>query len=145
MVKRVSLVLSLIVAASIAALAQTPHPAEGAYTIAATGSEIGTVNFTLKLVKKGDMWSGEIVDSPIPMTVKSVSVAADNKVTIVASTGDAEVTISEPLMVTNSRATGRLARLKEPGPEPGKRPSPRQLQQPVPQPHPQPNRTSGGT
>ena len=94
MAKRLSLVLSLIIAASISALAQTAHPAEGAYSVAATGAEIGTVNFTLKLMKKGDVWSGEVVDSPIPMTVKSVTIGADNKVTILASTGDAEVTLN---------------------------------------------------
>ena len=94
MVKRVFLVLSLIIAASISALAQAAHPAEGTYSVAATGAEIGTVNFTLKLMRKGDVWSGEIVESPIPMTVKTVTVAADNKVTILASTGDAEVTIA---------------------------------------------------
>jgi hypothetical protein len=94
MVKRVFLMLSLIIAASISVLAQAAHPVEGAFSVAATGAEIGTVNFVLKLIKKGDVWSGEIVESPIPMTIKTVTVGADNKVTILASTGDAEVTIA---------------------------------------------------
>ena len=83
--------------ASVAALAQTTHPAEGSYTVAATGAEIGTINFVLKLMKKGDVWTGEISESPIPLTVKSVTVGADNKVAILASTDSAEVTLNAVL------------------------------------------------
>jgi hypothetical protein len=83
--------------AGAATLAQTAHPAEGTYAVAATGAEIGTINFILKLMKKGDMWTGEISESPIPMTVKTVTVGADNKVAIVAATDSAEVNLNAVL------------------------------------------------
>ena len=97
MFRRAFIAFSLAVAVSAfgsAAIAQTPHPAEGSYTVAATGAEIGTINFVLKLMKKGDAWTGEISESPIPMTVKSVTVGADNKVAILASTDSAEVNLN---------------------------------------------------
>lgn len=76
------------------ALAQgTSHPIEGTYIVTATGSEIGSVNFTLALKRVGDKWTGEITDSPLPLTIKTVVLEPDNKITITASTGDAEVKI----------------------------------------------------
>lgn len=73
--------------------AQT-HPVEGSYAVTAVGSEIGTVAFNLTLKRVADKWTGEITDSALPMTVKSVSVDGDNKVVIISSVGDAEVTIN---------------------------------------------------
>jgi len=101
MLRKAFIMLSLTVVVSAIAgartLAQTAHPAEGTYVVAATGAEIGTINFTLKLMKKGDMWTGEISESPIPMTVKTVTVGADNKVAIVAATDSAEVNLNAVL------------------------------------------------
>lgn len=100
MFRRAFIALSLAVAVSAfasVAIAQTPHPAEGSYSVAATGAEIGTINFVLKLMKKGDAWTGEISESPIPMTVKSVTIGADNKVAILAATDSAEVTLNAVL------------------------------------------------
>jgi hypothetical protein len=74
------------------ASAQT-HPVEGSYAVTAVGSEIGTVAFNLTLKRAADKWTGEITDSALPMTVKSVTVDADNNIVIVSAVGDAEVTI----------------------------------------------------
>ena len=74
------------------ASAQT-HPVEGTYAVTAVGSDIGTVAFNLTLKRAADKWTGEITESALPMTVKSVTVDADNSVVIVSAVGDAEVTI----------------------------------------------------
>ena len=67
------------------------HPVEGTYAVTAVGSEIGTVAFNLVLKKTPEKWTGEITEAALPMAVKTVTVDADNKVTIIASAGDAEV------------------------------------------------------
>lgn len=85
--------LAALVLLAGAAMGQS-HPVEGTYTVTATGSEIGSVTFTLTLKRSGDKWVGEVSDSPLPLTISSVTVDADNKVTISASTGDAPVTIA---------------------------------------------------
>jgi len=86
------LTLGLTLGLSVLASAQS-HPVEGTYAVTAVGSDIGTVAFTLTLKKGSDKWTGEITEAALPMAVKSVSVD-DNKVIIVASAGDAEVTIN---------------------------------------------------
>lgn len=89
------LALALVAFAALAGTAfGQSHPVEGTYTVTATGNEIGTVTFTMTLKRNGDKWVGEVTDSPLPLTVTSVTVDASNKVTIVASTGDAAVTIA---------------------------------------------------
>lgn len=89
------LALALVAFAALAGTAfGQSHPVEGTYTVTATGNEIGTVTFTMTLKRSGDKWVGEVTDSPLPLTVTSVEVDASNKVTIVASTGDAAVTIA---------------------------------------------------
>ena len=87
------LALGLTLGLSGLASAQT-HPVEGVYSVTAVGSEVGTVAFTLTLKKAAEKWTGEISEAALPMTVKSVSVDADNKVSIIAAAGDAEVTIN---------------------------------------------------
>ncbi len=77
---------------SVAALAQG-HPAEGTYNVASTSSEMGTINFVLVLKKNGDKWMGEIKDSPLPLTVTSTTVDAENNVAVVADAGGTNVEI----------------------------------------------------
>ena len=77
-----------------AALAQNMHPVEGKYEATATGDAIGTINFQMTLKRDGDKWSGQIVNSPQPMTINKVSVDADNKLSITADTGGTEVTLT---------------------------------------------------
>ncbi|MEP7270192.1 MAG: hypothetical protein ABI882_01750 [Acidobacteriota bacterium] len=93
--KSVALSLFLAIALSGLALAQNGSSSspEGTYAVTAIGSEVGTIAFTLVLKRAVDKWTGEIVDSPLPLTIKTVTVDADNKVTVIAGTGDAEVTI----------------------------------------------------
>ncbi len=88
-----SLACVLILTGLASAQGASSHPVEGTYIVTATGSEIGSVQFTLALKRVADKWTGEITDSPLPLTIKSVVLEPDNKITITASTGDAEVKI----------------------------------------------------
>lgn len=88
-----TLACTLAAAGVAAAQGAGAHPVEGSYAVTAVGEQIGTVNFNMALKKVADKWVGEISDSPVPMTIKTVTVDAENKVTITASTGDAEVII----------------------------------------------------
>ncbi|HEY9432361.1 MAG TPA: hypothetical protein VI260_12945 [Blastocatellia bacterium] len=88
--------LSLLCAAALAqaSLAQTGGPTEGAYTITANSAELGTVNFVLILKRDGAKWTGEVKDSPTPLTITSVTIDDKNKLTIVADAGGTSVTIA---------------------------------------------------
>lgn len=87
-----ALVLVTLVASVGTAFGQS-HPVEGVYAVTATGNEIGTVTFTLTLKRAGTTWSGEVTDSALPFTVKSVTVSESNNIKIMAAAGDTEVTI----------------------------------------------------
>lgn len=73
--------------------AQTTHPLEGTYNVTASSSELGTLNFAMTMKRDGDKWKAEIKDAPMPLTVTSISVEADNKVTINADAGGSTVVI----------------------------------------------------
>jgi hypothetical protein len=81
------------VAMTSVSLAQS-NGVEGKYKVTATSSELGTLNFGMVLKRSGDKWSGEVVDSPTPLTVTAVTVDAENKVTITADAGGTTVTIA---------------------------------------------------
>jgi hypothetical protein len=87
-------VLSLVfvMVFAMAAFAQS-HPVEGSYNVTSQSSELGTLNFVMILKKDGSKWSGEVKDSPTPLTVTSVIVDETNKVTVVADAGGTAVTI----------------------------------------------------
>lgn len=92
--KLASLALAVVFASvlSVAALAQG-HPVEGTYNVASTSSEMGTINFVMVLKKSGDKWTSEIKDSPLPLTVTSTAVDAENNVIVVADAGGTSVEI----------------------------------------------------
>lgn len=92
--KVASLALAVVFASvlSVAALAQG-HPVEGTYNVASTSSEMGTINFVMVLKKSGDKWTSEIKDSPLPLTVTSTAVDAENNVVVVADAGGTSVEI----------------------------------------------------
>lgn len=87
--------LSLFCAAALAqaSLAQTSGPTEGAYTVTANSAELGTVNFVLILKRDGAKWTGEVKDSPTPLTISSVTIDT-NKISITADAGGTAVTIN---------------------------------------------------
>jgi hypothetical protein len=87
--------LSLLCAAALAqaSLAQTGGPTEGAYTVTANSAELGTVNFVLILKRDGDKWTGEVKDSPTPLTINKVTVDG-GKIAIAADAGGTAVTIN---------------------------------------------------
>ena len=88
--------LSLLCAAALAqaSLAQTGGPTEGAYTVTANSAELGTVNFVLILKRDGAKWTGEIKDSPTPLTISSVKIDDTNNISITADAGGTAVTIN---------------------------------------------------
>jgi len=88
--------LSLLCAAALAqaSLAQTGGPTEGAYTVTANSAELGTVNFVLILKRDGAKWTGEIKDSPTPLTISSVKIDDTNNISITADAGGTSVTIN---------------------------------------------------
>ncbi len=98
-----SFALALVFAGvtAVTALAQNgpsaPHPVEGAYTVAASSPEMGTISFLLVLKKSGDQWTGEIKDSPMPLTVSKVAVDAENNVVVTADAGGTSVEIKGKL------------------------------------------------
>jgi hypothetical protein len=87
--------LSLLCAAALAqaSLAQTDGPTEGAYTVTANSAELGTVNFVLILKRDGAKWTGEVKDSPTPLTITKVTVDG-GKIAITADAGGTAVTIN---------------------------------------------------
>lgn len=85
-----SLVFTMILA--VAAFAQS-HPVEGTYNVSSTSSELGTITFVMVFKKDGAKWTAEVKDSPVPMTVTTVTVDDTNKVTVVADAGGTPVTI----------------------------------------------------
>lgn len=87
--------LTCAVALSLTATAQDKSQAvEGNYDITASGDQIGTVKFTMMLKRADGKWSGEIKDSPLPLSVESVMVDAENNVTINAAAEGNKVTIA---------------------------------------------------
>jgi hypothetical protein len=88
--------LSLVLTAFIAgaSLAQNGGNAvEGTYNVSASSSELGTINFLMVLKRDGSKWTGEVKDSPTPLTVTNVVVDETNKITITADAGGTTVTI----------------------------------------------------
>ncbi|MDQ3010112.1 MAG: hypothetical protein M3X11_05360, partial [Acidobacteriota bacterium] len=88
-----SLVFAMIFAVAAFGQSTSAHPVEGSYNVTSTSSELGTMSFVMILKKDGSKWSGEVKDSPTPLTVTSVTVDATNKVTVVADAGGTPVTI----------------------------------------------------
>jgi hypothetical protein len=88
--------LSLLCAAALAqaSLAQTGGPTEGSYTVTANSAELGTVNFVLILKRDGAKWTGEVKDSPTPLTISSVKIDEANQISITADAGGTAVTIN---------------------------------------------------
>jgi hypothetical protein len=88
--------LSLLCAAALAqaSLAQTGGPTEGSYTVTANSAELGTVNFVLILKRDGAKWTGEVKDSPTPLTISSVKIDDANQISITADAGGTTVTIN---------------------------------------------------
>lgn len=85
-----ALMMTLIL--SVAGFAQS-HPVAGTYKVTATSSELGALNFQMMLKHDGQSWSGEVKDSPMPLTVTKVTVDADNNVVIDCDAGGTPVTI----------------------------------------------------
>jgi hypothetical protein len=90
--------LSLVCAAvlSVTALAQNNSggaAVEGTYNVTASSNELGAITFLMVLKRDGGKWTGEVKDSPTPMTVTNVAVDDTNKITITADAGGTTVTI----------------------------------------------------
>ena len=60
----------------------------------ANSAELGTVNFVLILKRDGAKWTGEVKDSPTPLTVCNVTVDETTKYQSSADAGGTAVTIN---------------------------------------------------
>ncbi len=83
------------------------HPVEGSYSVTAVSAELGTINFLMALKRNGEKWTGEIKDSPTPLTLSTVTVDDSNKVAIVADAGGTAVNINGKL--AGGKITGEWA------------------------------------
>lgn len=94
-----SLALALVIASLTvgAALAQSgngaAHPVEGTYNVLSESAEMGKITFMMIFKKSGDQWTGEVKDSPLPLTISKVTVDAENNVSVVADAGGTAVEI----------------------------------------------------
>lgn len=86
--------LSLFCAAALAQASFAQSAIEGTYSVTASSAELGTVNFMLVLKRDGAKWTGEIKDSPTPLTISSITIDDTNKITIAADAGGTSVTIN---------------------------------------------------
>ncbi len=84
--------LVFVMALGVIGFAQS-HPVEGTYNVTAQSSELGTLNFLMTLKRVGDKWTGEVKDSPTPLTVTNTTVDENNQITVVADAGGTPVTI----------------------------------------------------
>jgi hypothetical protein len=66
---------------------------EGTYSVSSQSNELGPLNFLMVLKRSGEKWIGEFKDIPTPLTITSVTVDADNKITIIADAGGTPVNI----------------------------------------------------
>src|SRR5262245_12638931 len=92
--KLICLSLLCVAVLAQASLAQNGSPVEGTYSVSANSAELGTVNFLLILKRDGGKWTGEIKDSPTPLTISSITIDDTNKISITADAGGTSVTIS---------------------------------------------------
>src|SRR5262249_43746990 len=94
--KMIGLAPIFIISLTVAAYTQSnssSHPVEGAYNVESTSTETGPVAFLLILKRDGGKWTAEVNDSPVPLTINSVTVDEANKISIVADAGGTPVTI----------------------------------------------------
>lgn len=84
------------------AMAQSPHPVAGKYAVTASSPELGEIKFQIMLQQDGEKWKGAIKDAPMPFQVSSVTVDAENKVTI---TSDVEGT---PVVIAGKFDAGKI-------------------------------------
>ncbi len=97
--KFLSAALACVITAmmAVAALAQG-HPVEGEYATSAQSAELGTITYVMVVKKSGDKWVCEIKDSPMPLTVSSMTVDADNNVIVTADAGGTTVELKGKLV-----------------------------------------------
>ena len=91
---KIGMWMAVVFLAGAGAMAQSPHPVAGKYAVTASSPELGEIKFQIMLQKDGENWKGAIKDSPMPFEVTSVTVDADNKVTITSGVEGTSVVIA---------------------------------------------------
>jgi len=91
---KIGMWMSVMLLAGAGAMAQSSHPVAGKYAVTASSPELGEIKFQIMLQQDGEKWKGEIKDSPMPFAVSSVTVDADNKVTITSDVEGTSVVIA---------------------------------------------------
>jgi hypothetical protein len=91
---KIGMWMAVVFLAGAGAMAQSPHPVAGKYAVTASSPELGEIKFQILLQQDGEKWKGAIKDSPMPFEVTSVTVDADNKVTITSGVEGTSVVIA---------------------------------------------------
>jgi len=91
---KIGMWMAVMLLAGAGAMAQSPHPVAGKYAVTASSPELGEIKFQIMLQQEGEKWKGAIKDSPMPFEVTSVTVDADNKVTITSGVEGTSVVIA---------------------------------------------------
>ncbi|MGA1367999.1 MAG: hypothetical protein ACO394_05725 [Blastocatellia bacterium] len=94
--------MAVMLLAGAGAMAQSSHPVAGKYAVTASSPELGEIKFQIMLEQDGEKWKGSIKDSPMPFQVSSVTVDAENQVTI---TSDVEGT---PVVIAGKFDAGKI-------------------------------------
>lgn len=92
--RKIGMWAAVIFLAGTGVMAQSTHPVAGKYAVTASSPELGEIKFQVVLQQDGDKWKGAIKDSPMPFEVTSVTVDADNKVTITSGVEGTSVVIA---------------------------------------------------
>ena len=125
-----AIVCSTILALSASAQDKPPHPLEGLYEVSANRTDKGQgFNFLVSLKRDGGKWVGAVSETPVPVTVKEVTIDGENsltgsatidaggnpisitvkfdgsKITCNATDGDKAITITGEKKATGGKAT----------------------------------------
>src|SRR5262245_7619302 len=116
-------VLATLICSTILALTGFPkaqnktlHPLEGLYEVSATRTDTGQgFKFLVSLRSDGVKWVGEVRETPIPVTVKEVTVTGENSLTGSATADAGRKTVSFTVKVEESKITVNVSDGERPG------------------------------
>lgn len=85
-----------------------PHPLEGLYEVSLDhNGEV--ISFLVLFKRDGSKWGGEVRGTPIPVTVKELTVAGENSLTGAASADAEGRTVTITLKLEGSKITANLS------------------------------------
>jgi hypothetical protein len=82
------------------------HPLEGLYEVSIKRGDVGGgIRFLVSLTRQGSSWVGEVSETPVPVTVKNITVIGDNSLTGTATVDEKGEAISITLKADGSKIT----------------------------------------